>query len=196
MIEGEALAQGSYALLTKPGMKNWDVHFYTYEGGSWSSYLEKEPTLVVTVPSQTLPVSIQNFMINIDNLTSNSGTLELIWDKTLVAFDITTETDKAVMANIEKVLGGPSVGDYYAAGAYMFSADKDLDKALMYIQKATHGDNPRFWQVRMEAEVLGKLGRYAEAIGAAKKSKELAQKAGNEDYVMINDKNIAMWMNK
>jgi len=113
-IEGEELPAGSYAVLTKPGASSWDVHFYTYEGRSWGSYVEKEPALVVSADVTNLPVSVQNFMIMVDNLTDSSGSLEFIWDKTLVAVDVTTEVDAAVMASIKETLAGPSAGDYYA----------------------------------------------------------------------------------
>lgn len=195
-VQGEELPAGDYAILTKPGMKTWDVHFYTYESGSWGSYVEKEPALIVSGDVVALPISMENFAILVDNVSGNTATLEFIWDKTLVALELGTEVDKAVMANIEKVLAGPTAGDYYAAGTYMANSGKDLDKALMYIQKATHSGDPKFWQLRMESEVLGKLGKYQDAIEVANKSKELAMKAGNDDYVKINDKNIAMWSGK
>ncbi len=195
-IEGEELPAGSYAVLTKPGASSWDVHFYTYEGRSWGSYVEKEPALVVSADVTNLPVSVQNFMIMVDNLTDSSGSLEFIWDKTLVAIDVTTEVDAAVMASIKETLAGPSAGDYYAAGSYLFNSGKDLSTALEYVQKATHGDSPRYWQLRMESEILGKMGKVDEAIKVANKSKALAMEAGNDDYVKLNEKNIEMWSSK
>lgn len=195
-IEGEELPAGSYAILSIPGASSWDVHFYTYEGRSWGSYVEKEPALVVSGDVTALPVSVHNFMITLDNITDNSGSLEFIWDKTLVALDVSMDVDAAVMASIEKTLAGPTSGDYYAAGSYLYSSGKDLNTALEYVQKATHGDNPRFWQLRMESEILGKLGRKNDAIKVANKSKALAMEAGNDDYVRINEKNIEMWSSK
>ena len=195
-VQGEALPAGDYAILTNPGMKSWDVHFYNYESGSWGSYVEKEPALVVSGDVVALPFSMENFSILLDNVSGNKATLEFVWEKTLVALEIGTEVDKAVMANIEKVLAGPTAGDYYAAGTYMANSGKDLNTALEYIQKVTHSDEPKFWQLRMESEVLGKLGKYQDAINVANKSKELAMKAGNDDYVKINEKNIAMWSGK
>ena len=193
MVEDKDLKEGSYAILSIPGASSWKVHFYAYEGSNWSSYVEKEPAAIVTVQPQSLPFSVENFFITVANLTDNEGTLELIWDKTLVPVKITTEVDKAVMAQIDRMLSGPSNDDYYAAGNYYFNSGKDANKALEFIQKATKADNPKFWQLRMEAVVLAKLGKYKEAIAVAQKSKELAQAAGNEDYVKINSDNIAMW---
>jgi len=126
-------------------------------------------------------------------LTNNGGMLEIIWDGTIVPISIGVKTHDSVMANIDKTLAGPTANDYYTAGAYLLDADQDLDKALMYVQKATHGENPRFWQVRREALILGKLGRTAEAIKAAQKSLDLAKAAGNDDYVKLNEKSIKAW---
>ena len=192
-VEGNDLKAGSYAVLTKPGMSTWDVHFYAYESGNFGSYLEKEPDLVVTVTPATLPLSVERFLINVGEMTDNGASLQIIWDSTLVPIQIAVHTEKTVMANIDRVLSGPSNGDYYAAGSYLFNSGKDLEKALMYVQKATHSDNPRFWQVRQESLILAKLGRKAEAIKAAKKSLELATTAGNDDYIRMNKKSIKEW---
>lgn len=192
-VEGEALSAGSYAVLTKPGMQTWDIHFYKHESRNFGSYLEKEADLIVTVTPQDLPFSVERFFITVADMTDNSGVLEFIWDTKLVPVQIGVNTDDRVMANIERVLNGPSAGDYYAAGQYMFNSGKDLDKALKYVQKATHSDSPRFWQVRQESLILAKLGRKAEAIAAAKKSLELATEAGNDDYIRMNKKSIKEW---
>ena len=194
-VEGKELTAGSYAILTKPGMTTWGVHFYSYEGGSWGSYVEKEPAAAVTVASAKLPEGLvmQNFAFHFDGIHNNGGILEIIWEGTIVPVSIGVHTHKSVMANIDQVLAGPTSNDYYTAGNYLLDADQDLEKALMYVQKATHGDNPRFWQVRREALLLGKLGRKAEAIKAAQKSIELAKEAGNDDYVRLNEKSIKEW---
>ncbi len=192
-VEGNDLKAGAYAILTKPGMSSWDVHFYKYESGNFGSYLDKEPDLVVTVTPQELPFSVHNFFITVANLENDGGVLEFIWDKTIVPVQIGVHTHKAVMANIDRVLGGPSNGDYYAAGQYIASTGENLEKALKYVQKATHGDSPRFWQVRQESLILAQLGRKAEAIEAAKKSLMLAKEAGNDDYIRMNEKSIKEW---
>lgn len=194
IVEGKSLKEGSYAILTMPGATSWNVHFYDYEGGNWGSYVDKDPAAIVTVAPKMIPWNVENFSISVGDITDNSGVLELAWASTLVPVKIETEVDKAVMASIEKVLAGPTPADYYAAGTYYYNSGKDLNKALEYIQKATKGDSPRYWQLRMESEVLAKLGRYKEAIAVAEKSKTLAMEAGNDDYVKINKDNLAQWM--
>lgn len=192
-IEGKDLAKGSYAILTKPGASSWDVHFYTYESGNFGTYLEKEPNLVVTVKPETFPVAVENFLVTIGNLKEDGADIWFLWDKTSVPIKLGVHTDKMVMASIDKVMNGPSDGDYYAAGLYYYNSGRDKTKALEYVQKATHVDEPRFWQLRWEAEILHALGKTKEAIAVAKKSMELAETAGNNDYVKINKDNIAKW---
>jgi hypothetical protein len=192
-VGGKSLKKGTYAVLTVPNANSWDVQFHNYKSGSWSSYRDKTPAATVSAKVTNLPISVESFMITVSDLTDDSGNLDFIWDKVIASVPLTLEVESKVMAAIDKTLSGPSAGDYYAAGSYLLSIGKDLDKALMYVQKATKGDNPRFWQVRREALILAKLGKKKEAIAVAKKSKELAQKAGNEDYVRMNDKSIAEW---
>lgn len=192
-IEGNALTKGAYGILTKPGKMSWDVHFYNYDGGNWSAYTEREPALVVTVTPVKLPMQVQSFMISVDELTANGATLEIIWSDVLVPIKLGVHTDEAVMASINKVMGGPTPSDYFNAGTYYHTSGKDLKKALEYVQMATIGDSPKFWQVRREALILADLGRKAEAITAAKKSIELAKAAGNDDYVRMNEKSLKAW---
>ena len=194
MVDGKELKKGSYAILTTPTASTWTVDFHAYESGNWGSYSDKTPAASVTASSTVLPFSVESFFITIADLTDDSGKLEFLWADKIVAVPLKFEVESKVMAAIEKTLAGPSAGDYYAAGNYLFSIEKDLDKALMYVQKATKVDKPRFWQVRREALILSKLGKTKEAITAAKLSKELAVEAGNDDYVKMNDESIAEWV--
>ncbi len=195
-VGGKDLKKGDYAILTIPAADSWAVHFYPYESGSWSSYVDKDPTAVATAKVTNLPFSIESFSISVEDITDDSGNLAFFWGTVAAEVPMKFEVEKNVLAAIDKTLAGPTAGDYYAAGTYLLSIDKDLDKALMYVQKATKGDNPRFWQVRREALILAKLGKTKEAITAATLSKDLAAKAGNDDYVRMNEKSIKEWAMK
>lgn len=196
MVEGKDLKAGTYAILTKPGKSSWGINFYPYESGNWSSYVDKDPAVMVSVKPAKLQMAFETFTIMVGSVTSNTAVLGLMWDDTYVPVSLKTEVDAKVMASIEKTLSGPTANDYYAAGVYYLNADKDLNKALEYVQKATKGDNPMFWQLRQESLILAKLGRYKEATNVAQKSLDLAKKAGNDDYVKMNNDSIKMWSKK
>ena len=193
-LGGQDIKAGSYAILTVPNATKWQIMLHEYDGRSWSSYKDKKPTAMVNAKVETLPIDVESFMISVGELRSNSAELQFIWENTYASVPLEVEVDSRVMKDIEKTLGGPSSGDYYAAGSYYHTSGKDLNKALEYVQKATKVDEPKFWQVRREALILADMGRYKEAIEAAKLSKDLAMKAENKDYVSMNEKSIAEWM--
>lgn len=192
-LGGQELKGGSYAVLTMPDTKEWKVMLYPYESGNWGNYTEKEPAAKFSAKAIPIKHTIETFTIDVNNMQSTQATIDLLWENTLVSLPLAVEVDKLVMADIERVLSGPSANDYYAAATYYHDSGKDLKKALEFVQKATKVDNPRFWQVRREALILADLGRKKEAIEAAKKSMELAKEAKNDDYVRMNEKSIQEW---
>jgi hypothetical protein len=195
-IEGKDLAKGTYALLSKPGNDKWDFHFYTFDSPGYGTYLEKTPDLVVTVMPKKIGHNFETMLIDFSNFSTSETVMSINWGMVHVPLNIGVPTDAKVMASIDKVMAGPSAGDYYTAGSYLHDAGKDLSKALEWVQKATHGENPRFWQVRKEALILADLGRYKEAIDVANKSKDLAAAVDYDEYVKMNEKSIAEWTKK
>lgn len=192
-VGGKELKAGSYAILTTPTASSWTLYFHPYESGNWGSYTEKDPAAKVMAETDELPFNVENFTIAFNNITATSADLMFYWEKTIAVASIEVDVDSKVMADIKRVMSGPSQNDYFAAASYYHESGKDLKKALEYIQKATHTDEPRFWQVRREALILADLGMKKEAIEAAKKSMKLAEEAGNEDFVRMNKKSIEEW---
>ncbi len=193
-VGGSDLKAGKYAIVSKPGKMSWDVNFYAHDGNYWSSYVEKEATATVSAKPMSMGDMVETFTMAVNNITDKSATLDIMWDKTKVSVPMTMDAHETVMASIDKVLAGPAQGDYYSAATYYHNSGGDLNKALEWINIATAGDSPRFWQVRRKALILADLGKKKEAIAAAKKSLELATEAGNEDYIRMNEKSIKEWM--
>lgn len=190
---GQELKAGSYAVIAMPSDKEWKLMFFTYDTGNWGSYLEKEPAATATVKPMATDTHTETMTFGIANLSDKGADLYLKWEKTKVTIPIEVYTDEQVMAGIKQVMAGPSQGDFYNAAVYYHDSGKDLNTALEWVNKATEGDNARFWQVRRKALILADLGKKEEAIKAAKHSMELAQKAGNDEYVMMNKKSIEEW---
>ncbi|MCB0667900.1 MAG: DUF2911 domain-containing protein [Saprospiraceae bacterium] len=197
MIGGKQLDAGEYAILATPGQSSWKFMFYPYTTWNFGAYLEDgvEPVATVTAQSASMgEIMVENFLIQFDNITSNSANLWFIWDKTAVAVEIKVETDKVVQANIDKVMAGPSAGDYFAAASYYLSEDKELDQALTWVNKSIEMGNEMYWVYRAKSLIQAKLGDKTGAIATAKKSLELAKDAGNMDYVKLNEDSIKEWM--
>lgn len=196
-VEGKALKAGTYALYTMPGENEWEIVLYknTTFWGLPSEWNADDEAARFKVKPVRLNDAVESMTMDIANLSSEGAQIRLSWEKTMVPMNLTVNTDATVMKSIERVMGGPTASDYFAAGRYMFESGKDKNVALEYVQMANKQD-AKFWTVRTEALILADLGRTKEAIAAATRSRDLAHQAGNEDYVRMNEKSIAEWSKK
>ncbi|MFT4760437.1 MAG: hypothetical protein ACI9XO_003275 [Paraglaciecola sp.] len=191
-VAGKDLKAGSYALLSKPGATVWNIHFHKYDKGSWSSYKDKTPVLAVDAKPVKMNINVESFLINIGDMKGNTAHLALIWENTMVGIPFEVEVDSKVEADIKKVMGGPARGDFYGAARYYYDNDKADAQALEWIQKANEMD-AKYWQLRLESQILADMGKHIDAIAAAERSKEMAMKEDNKDYVRRNDASIKEW---
>ncbi len=196
-IEGKSIPKGSYSIFTIPGEKSWDIIFYSEVNisGTPEKYDNAKEVAKISAVPELLTTSVESFTIDLNNIKPNGATLYIMWENTAVGVNITTEVESTVMKNIDKVIAGPSANDYYQAARFYFDNGKDLSKALEWIQKSTSMD-PRYWTVHVEALILAKSGKVQDAIKTAEKSRMMAEQAGSDDYVSLNNKAIAEWSRK
>jgi len=192
-LAGKDVKAGSYAVLTKPGADEWTFMLYPYESTNFGSYVEQEPAVMFTAKALNWPMHVETMTFDVANITNNSADIHLHWEKTAVSIPVAVHTQKQVMAQFDRMMAGPSDNEYFAMGQYLHESGGDLQKALQYVQKVTKTDNPRYWQVRREALILGDMGKVDEAISVAEKSLKLAEDAGNNDYVRMNKQSIDEW---
>lgn len=198
-INGKKLTAGKYALFTTPKADSWDVIFYndTNNWGLPQKWDDAKVALTTTVKPVALSGSVETFTIEVSNITNNSATLDLVWEKTRVSVPFNVPTQDLAMASIEKTLAGPSMSDYFSAAQYYYQSDKDMKKALLWINNAVSmtpaGKDTPFWYLRLKSLIQAKLGDKKGAIETAKYSLEGAKKAGNADYEKMNKESIAEW---
>jgi hypothetical protein len=190
---GSTLKAGSYAILTIPDATEWQVMLFTYETANWASYPEKTPVANIKVAPASTSSVYETFTMEVNHISNDGAHFVIKWDQTKVAIPFEVHTKKQAMASFDKMVAGPSEGEYYNFGAYLLESNGDMSKALEYVQKVTSKPNPMYWQKRTEALILGKLGRREEAVAAAKQSLDLAKAAGNDDYVRMNEQSIKEW---
>ena len=148
----------------------------------------------VTAEVYPLPMKIESFTMSFDDLTMDSAMLGMMWENAYVAVPIKTMTDKQVSANIDRVMNGPGANDYYSAAVYYLESGKDIAKAKQWIDTSIEmNESPAFWQLRQKSLIYAKSGDTKGAIKAAKESMALAKKAGNSDYVALNEKSLKEW---
>lgn len=195
-IDGKELSEGTYAIYTIPRENDWDVIFYK-DNKNWGlpqQWDDSKVALTAKAKVQKMPVSMETFTILIDELQNNSAALNFIWDDTIATLDFEVPTDERAMASIQRIMNGPSAGDYFAAATYYHDEKKDLNKAYEWIKKALEiGGEDAYWVMRRKALIEADLGKKQEAIATARKSLTAAEKAGNKDYVKLNQASLKEW---
>ncbi len=193
-LEGHEVASGEYTLYTIPGKDEWTIiiHTVTTYWGVGKDYKETDDLVRFKVKPITLNHKIETMAIEVSDITANACNLEIKWDHTLVKINLKTDTDKRVLAEIDDKMKGVSQATYYQAAVYYLENDKDLNKALEWIDKALI-NNEQFWILRHKAMILAKLGRYKEAVALAERSMKLAAEAENDDFKKQDEKAIAEW---
>ena len=73
------------------------------------------------------------------------------------------------MRSIERVMAGPTANDYFSAASYFQDEGQDLQKAREWIDKAVSQNPDAYWSL------------------------EAATKAGNADYVKMNEDSLREW---
>ena len=194
-IGESTLDAGTYAIFTKPGMKEWEVYFYK-DINNWGTPAKWDEALVaakVTVPVYSIEAPVETFTISIDDLHNNGAAIGIMWENTYVGIPFMVPTKEKAMKSIEAAMSGPSGQDYYAAASYFFEEGLDMQKAKTWIDMAVEANPDAYWMARRQSLIYAKLGDKKGAIAAAKKSLAAAEKAGNQDYVKMNKDSLKEW---
>jgi hypothetical protein len=187
-IGGVAIKPGKYGLLTIPGAKEWTI-IITKQTDVTSPAAYKQEMDVVRLKAATMPLpwNIETFGIGFDNVKDNSIDVVMMWEKTFVMFHITTDVDSKVMKQIENNIIKDS-RPYFNAAVYYLENGKDVNQAVVWLDKAIEQNPKAFWVYYQKARALAKLGKKADAMTVSQKSMELAKEAKNDDYVALNEK--------
>ncbi len=194
-IAGKKVEKGDYSIFTKPRDGMWEIYFYT-DTENWGTPQNWDATKVaaiVKMEPKELASDVESFTISVDGVNNDGATLNISWERTLVSIPFTVPTTEKANASIDKVMNGPSANDYYAAASFYTQSGGDANKAKEWLEKATSMRPEAFWMMRQLSLVKSKLGDKKGAIAAAKKSLEVAKKAGNADYVKLNEDSLKEW---
>ena len=187
-INGTKIPAGKYGLLTIPGEKEWTIIISKQtDVTSPDAYKQDQDVVRVNVAPQTMPVIMETFTISFDFMKSNSCVLSILWDKTWVAFEITTDVDSKVMKSIDNIMNKDNK-PYYAAASYYFDNGKDMNQALSWVNKAVEATpNAQPWVHTLKTRILVKLGKKEEAIAAANNAIRIAKETKYPEFVKQNE---------
>lgn len=196
VINGKTLKKGKYALYSIPNVQTWDVLFYTATDnwGTPKEFDESKVALKVSVNEEALTKPVETFTLAINNLTTNSATLDISWENSYVSLKFEVPTNKLAIASIDKTLAGPTAEQFYTAAQYYYQSNGDIAKGRSYIDKAVEmSKNVPFYYLRLKSLIQAKQGDKKGAIETAKWSISASEAAGNKEYVEMNKASIEEW---
>lgn len=196
-IQGNKIPAGEYSLFAIPGAAEWTMILNkTAKMSGTSNYKEAEDQLRFKIKPETLPYQTETFTIQFANLSDNQARVEVLWDNLKASFDVNVEFDAKVMKQIDETLSGPSAGSYYRAASYYFKNNKDLVKALEWVNKSIEKGGEKYWIVTLKSEIQAANNDFKGAVETANRAIELAKADEDDAYVKKNTEHIAEWTPK
>jgi hypothetical protein len=194
-LNGTEIPAGTYELFTIPGQQEWTViiHKNVSEWGAYA-YDPKDDVARVTAKPVTLAEPIETFTIDVNDLRDESATLNLAWEKTRVPVKIEVELTSKLVPQIEAVMAGEGKKPYAQAAMFYLDHNLDLKKASAWMDAAIAAEPNGFYYMYHKARILAKQGDKDGAVAMAKKSIEVAAKAGGpakDEYIRLNETLLA-----
>ena len=183
---GKTVPAGKYSLFTIPNKEEWIIILNkTAEQWGAYDYKEADDVLRITVKPTTTKSLMETFTVGFSNVKAGSMSLDLVWEKTAVSVPLMVNYDGKVMANIEKGMAGDKK-PYFAASQYYYDNNKDIKKALEWINEAEKADAKAPWVKLWKAKIQLKAGDKEGAKATAEAGLKLAQDIKNEEYIRLH----------
>ena len=173
MVAGQKLAAGTYSIFSIPTAGDWTLIFNKDLAAQEYNYSQEKDVLRVTVKSMTV-AKTEAFTIDFTGLSDSTADMNITWSDKKVVAPITIETTKMVDAAIAKA-SNDNAGMMRTAADYLSGKGK-LDQALKLVNTSIAGAET-FRNLWSKAQILSKLGNFAEALPLAQKALSL----GNAD---------------
>jgi len=192
---GKPLAAGTYALLTIPGKDQWTVVLNADKDlwGSVGYKPEKDVLRVEVVP--TAADSEEWMQFTFEELTNNSATLVLRWEKLRVAVPITADVEARALADSRAAVTGLKADAWrtpYQAANYCFGANVALEQGRAWLEQSLAAER-NFSNLSLLARWQMRDGKKSEALATAKQAVAAGKASKDRVDTAATEKLIADW---
>jgi hypothetical protein len=185
-INGNELPAGTYGIHTIPNENEWEFIFSkdTKVDGSSNFDKEKEVLRVKAKPEEHHFMERMTFLFT--DVTDNSVSVNLLWDKLNVSFKIETNTQELFLSKAREQL---SWSPTFQAAQYCLTNNTNLEEAYKWIE-ASCLINEVYWNTRVKAQIQHKLGMKNESITTMEKAIALGSKMEEAPFDYDNMKKM------
>ncbi|HEX2644628.1 MAG TPA: DUF2911 domain-containing protein [Thermoanaerobaculia bacterium] len=194
-IGGKELPAGTYGLQTIPTTGDWTV-ILSKDADLWGAFNYKQEDDALRLTATPRPADFQERMsFEFDDVTDNSATVVMRWEKIAVPFKIEVDTPKAVMSQIQSAVRWQTP---YQAANYCIQNNTCLAEASRYLDSSIALD-ANFTNLRAKALLLAKNNDAKGAVSYGEKAlaaAKVAQPAPQAAQVQDLEKQVADWKKK
>jgi len=185
-INGNELPAGTYGIHTIPNENEWEFIFSkdTKVDGRSNYDKEKEVLRVKAKPEEHHFMERMTFLFT--DVTDNSVSINLLWDKLKVSFKIETNTQELFISKAREQL---SWSPTFQAAQYCLTNNTNLEEAYKWIE-ASCLISEVYWNTRVKAQIQNKLGMKNESIATMENAIALGSKMEEAPFDYDNMKKM------
>ena len=189
-IEGNKLDAGTYGIHMIPGKDLWEIIFSDNTNtDDPMDYDSSKDVLRIKVEPQENTFT-ERMAFTFTDMDENSTKVNLLWEKLRLTFNVAAETQKLVLENARNL---DAWSDLNSAAAYCLQNDVNLDEGFRWIQ-ASVLINENYWNQRIKAQYLAKMGNIDEAVTVMEKALDQGAKMENPPFDFENmKKKLVEW---
>ena len=154
---------------------------------SEDAYKKENDVARFTVKAEKLNDYCETFTIELNNIRNDAADLVIKWEQTTVRLKIMSFYDDRITKQIGDVMG-KDTRPYYGAANYYYENNKDLNQALVWVNKAVETNPKAYWVLLLKAKIQKGLKDYNGAIETSNKSLALAKEGNDEAYQKSNER--------
>lgn len=180
LVNGQPLPAGKYSFHAIPGKDEWTLIF-NKDDGQWGSFSYDPAKDALRVKAKPMESSHSHELLtyDIDGVTENSATVNLMWEKIKVPFTVAIkDVSAATIAKLRSFAAAAAADNYMAPfqAAGWARQNKQMELAQQWAEQALKASEesikakPTFQNLSARANILLALGRKDEAIAASEKA--------------------------
>ncbi|GAB3759718.1 DUF2911 domain-containing protein [Spirosoma pomorum] len=200
MVNGKTLPAGTYAVMSIPTQDKFTLIFNKDMSVTEQTYKQDQDALRVDITPAPGTEKTESFTIDFSDVTDSTANMNFKWDEAKATANLAVDVNKNAAANVDKAVSDKpeDAAVLQAAASYNLSKGRNLDQALTWIDKSI-AQKETYRNLFVKSQILGKQGKYAEALPVAQKALTMGQSSNDAVFPFFKDgieKSIAEYNSK
>lgn len=188
MVNGKTLPAGTYAILSIPAVDDWTLIFSKSLTVTEATYKADDDALRVQLKPTKGGEKMETFTIGFSDLTDSTAKMNILFGDVKATADLSVDVNTNAAANVDKAVAekpdDPAI--LQAAASYNLSKGRNLEQAMGWIDKSITAKET-FRNLYVKSQLLGRMGKFAEAVPLAQKALTLGQSSNDAAFPFFKE---------